>query len=286
MPSRVLREGLLDSDAIGAVSPGAEMLFVRLLLLADDFGRYDGRVSVICRRAFVNRRSVDEHMTADWLHELDNAGLVRLYEVDARPYLELLNFRQRTRSQVSKYPARLAPSTVNQPLTSKNDGQPPDKRQPDDGRARTYSESESESDIPLTPTGGVAVPAAADGGDDGDDAAQGVDAQRTGPVEIRTWLAQCAAAGEKPVPTGCAALQYAQQAGIPDEFIVLHWREFKTRHAENRKRYRDWRKTLLNSLRGNWYGLWHLNADGSCNLTTKGQQAKRVQEAMSTEAAP
>jgi hypothetical protein len=130
------------------------------------------------------------------------------------------------------------------------------------------------------------MPAAADGADDGDDAAQGLDAQRTGPVEIRTWLAQCAAAGEKPVPTGCAALQYAQQAGIPDEFIVLHWREFKTRHAENRKRYRDWRKTLLNSLRGNWYGLWHLNADGSCHLTTKGQQAKRVQEAMSTEAAP
>jgi hypothetical protein len=286
MPSRVLREGLLDSDAIGAVSPGAEMLFVRLLLLADDFGRYDGRVSVICRRAFVNRRSVDEHMTADWLHELDNAGLVRLYEVDGRPYLEVMNFRQRTRSQVSKYPARGELGTKNQPLSGKNDGQLADKRPADDRPPRTYSESESESDIPLTPKGVQGMPAVADGADDGDDAAQGLDAQRTGPVEIRTWLAQCAAAGEKPVPTGCAALQYAQQAGIPDEFIVLHWREFKTRHAENRKRYRDWRKTLLNSLRGNWYGLWHLNADGSCHLTTKGQQAKRVQEAMSTEAAP
>lgn len=288
MPSRVLREGLLDSDAIGAVSPGAEMLFVRLLLLADDFGRYDGRVSVICRRAFVNRRAVDEHMTADWLQELDNADLLRLYEVDGKPYLEIQNFRQRTRAQVSKYPARAVPGVKNQALTRKDDGQAADMRQADDRPTRTYSESESESDIPLTPTGGAAVPAAADAtpaGAEGDDEAQGVDGQRTGPIEIRTWLAQCAAAGEKPVPTGCAALLYAQQAGIPDEFIVLHWREFKTRHAENRKRYRDWRKTLLNSLRGNWYGLWHLNADGTCHLTTKGQQAKRVQEAMATEAA-
>jgi hypothetical protein len=120
----------------------------------------------------------------------------------------------------------------------------------------------------------------------GDDGGEGLDGQRSGPIEIRTWLAQCAAAGEKPVPPGCAALQYAQQAGVPDEFLLLHWREFKTRHAENRKRYRDWRKTLLNSLRGNWYGIWHLHADGSCHLTTKGQQAKRVQEAMSTEGTP
>jgi hypothetical protein len=286
MPSRVLREGLLDSDAIGAVSVGAELLFVRLLLLADDFGRYDGRVSVICRRAFVNRRSVDEHMTADWLHELDSAGLVRLYEVDNKPYLELQNFRQRTRAQVSKYPARLDAAVTNQPLKAQFDGQAAGKRPTDDRPTRTYSESESESEFPLTPKGVQPSPAADAGGDDGDgdDSPQGVDAQRSGPIEIRTWLAQCAAAGEKPVPTGCAALQYAQQAGIPDEFIVLHWREFKTRHAENRKRYRDWRKTLLNSLRGNWYGLWHLNADGSCNLTTKGQQAKRVQEAMASEA--
>ena len=287
MPSRVLREGLLDSDAIGSVSPGAEMLFVRLLLLADDFGRYDGRVSVICRRAFVNRRSVDEHMTAECLQELDNADLVRLYEVDGKPYLEVQNFRQRTRSQVSKYPPRPGIVQTNQALSVKNDGQPPDKRPTDDRPTRTYSESESESEYPLTPTGGAAAPAAqpASAAADGQEGGDVLDGQRSGPIEIRTWLAQCAAAGEKPVPAGCAPLLYAQQAGIPDEFVLLHWREFKTRHAESRKRYRDWRKTLLNSLRGNWYGIWHLHVDGSCHLTTKGQQAKRVQEAMANEGA-
>lgn len=287
VPNRILREGLLDSDAIGAVSPGAEMLFVRLLLLADDYGRYDGRVSVVCRRAFVNRREVDEHMTAEWLAELQAAELIEVYEVDGRAFIEVLNFRQRTRAHGSKYPPKActagAASKENQTLTCRIDGHSTDVRQSNDGPARTYSYSKSKTRIPPLPPCGGGGPDDADG----DGARPSTDAEagvgdrgsRTPAIGIKAWLDRCRERGEKPVPDGSAALVYAAQAGIPPEFLALHWREFKTRHAESKKRYRDWRAALLNSIRGNWYGLWLLHSDGTCRLSTKGEQARRVQQA-------
>ena len=289
MPNRMLREGLLDSDAVGQVSPGAEMLFVRLMLLADDFGRYDGRVSVICRRAFVNRRTIDEPMTDGWLAELVAARLVVLYGVKARPYLQIDNFRQRTRAQVSKYPSQEEASITNQALTPQFVRQAPDTGLPDARPPRTYSETETETETeeyPLTPLQGAPLP----GSDSAKPAAVDPQAPAPGrrrgrqPVGIRAWLKACADAGERAIPEDCAAAQYAQQAGIPAEFFALHWREFKQRSAESEKRYADWRRAFLNSLRGNWYGLWMLHADGACSLTTKGVQARRVHEAMQADA--
>lgn len=287
MPSRILREGLIDSDAIGQVSMGAELLFVRLILLADDFGRYDGRVSVICRRAFVNRRAYDDAMTAEWLHELADARLVGLYYINGRPYLQILNFKQRTRQKVSKFPD---PPDMNQSLSAEIDGHAAVSRRSSGGHPRTYSESESESEsknIPLTPFGGDgAVPS--DGGAEfaaGESAPPSAEDKpaKAAAIGIKAWLQRCTEAGVKPVPADGPVFAYAARAGIPEDFIALHWREFKTRHAESSKRYADWTRTLLNSVRGNWYGLWLMSADGTCTLSTKGQQAKRVQEALRAE---
>ena len=175
---------------------------------------------------------------------------------------------------------------MNQALSGKDDGQVADTRSAGDGHARTYSESESESEsekYPLTPLpggegqGAPALPVGV-----AVVAARG----KAPPVGIKAWLQACASAGEKPIPAEDPVLRYAQQARIPPEFIALHWREFKTRHAESGKRYADWRRTMLNSVRGNWYGLWLLQADGTCTLSTKGQQARRVQEALAAEEAP
>ncbi len=144
MPSRIVREGLLDSDPVGSVSLEAEALFVRLILLADDFGRYDGRVSVICRRAFVNRRSIDESMCAGMLDELLRAGLIKGYVVDGKPYILIPNFNQRSRAKKSKFPA---PTTDNnQEFNNELVRHAADKCPTSDRRARTESESESESE--------------------------------------------------------------------------------------------------------------------------------------------
>lgn len=305
MPNRILREGIVDSDAVGAVSIGAECLFLRLVVLADDFGRFDGRVTVVCRRAFVNRRSVDEHMTGEWLTELHEAGLIALYDVGGKPFMEILNFRQRTRANGSKYPARGVPAHTNQQDSGMNDGHSAVSGLADDRPPRTYSYSKSYSGVtPLPPCqgamgadvapgagGGVPVEPAGQPAEPVGDAGAGVGAAgdavdgaadarkaRAPAIGIKAWLQGCAERGEKPVPEGSAPLRYAEQAGLPPDVVALHWREFKARHAESGKRYRDWPAALLNSLRGNWYGLWLLGADGVCTLSTKGRQAQRVAE--------
>jgi hypothetical protein len=39
MPSRLLREGILDSEAVNALSFAAEVFYRRLMSVVDDFGR-------------------------------------------------------------------------------------------------------------------------------------------------------------------------------------------------------------------------------------------------------
>lgn len=143
MPSRILREGLLDSDAIGSVSLEAETLFVRLLLLADDFGRYDGRPPVICRRAFVNRRELDDDKCASRLDELMRAGLVLSYFSNGKPFITIPRFNQRMRAKRSKFPA--PPWESNQELSDDSVRQKSVERPSYDCPPRTEAEAEAET---------------------------------------------------------------------------------------------------------------------------------------------
>jgi hypothetical protein len=103
VPNRILREGLLDSESLRAAGEPAEILFTRLLLVADDFGRFDGRLTVICRRCWPNGGPNDEEVT-ERLQALVRNSLVIMYDAGDKLYLYIPNFRQRTRSPRSKYP--------------------------------------------------------------------------------------------------------------------------------------------------------------------------------------
>ena len=143
MPSRVIREGLIDSEHILAAGEAAEVLFLRLILVADDYGRFDGRLPVICRRCWPIGGMTDEEVEKR-LTALVKNGLVERYEVDGKPFIQIPNFGQRTRAMKSKFPA---PNGSH----DENDGQPsgnwrsPDS-QPTGSRERSRSRiSESDS---------------------------------------------------------------------------------------------------------------------------------------------
>lgn len=96
-------------------------------------------------------------------------------------------------------------------------------------------------------------------------------------ISFKTYVAECKAAGVNPIPEDDAVFTYATGAGIPEDFLHLHWREFAARNKEkNSKRYKDWRKTFRNSVRGNWFRLWYIDATGACSLTTQGRQAEAL----------
>lgn len=97
-------------------------------------------------------------------------------------------------------------------------------------------------------------------------------------LTLPNWLAQVAAAGEKAIPDTDPVRSYAAQAGIPGDFLLLAWVEFKARYSEpDAKTYTDWRQVFRNAVRGNWLKLWFVNQDGY-QLTTAGRQAQQLLE--------
>ena len=106
MPDRIVRAGILTSDPVNTLSWPAEVLYRRLHSIVDDYGRYDGRSSLL--RAHLYPLKIDKVSEADvgkWLTECVTAGLVSLYRVAGRPYVEVTKFGARVRAETSKWPS-------------------------------------------------------------------------------------------------------------------------------------------------------------------------------------
>ena len=105
MPNRIIKESICRSEEIDSLSWFEEVLFYRLIVLCDDFGRYDGRPKIIKGSCFP-LKAVTEKDIDKALGKLSAVGLVRVYETQGRPYLQLVTWadHQRIRNQKSKYP--------------------------------------------------------------------------------------------------------------------------------------------------------------------------------------
>ena len=106
MPNRILKESICRSEEIDSLSWFQEVLFYRLIVVCDDFGRFDGRTKIIKASCFP-LKSVTEKDIDKALGKLSAVGLVRVYEIQGRPYLQLVTWstHQTIRNQKSKYPA-------------------------------------------------------------------------------------------------------------------------------------------------------------------------------------
>lgn len=99
-------------------------------------------------------------------------------------------------------------------------------------------------------------------------------------VGLKAWLDAIKAKGEKPIPEADSVFAYADEVGIPADFLRLAWLEFRHRYSQpDAKRYRDWRAVFRKAVRGNWLKLWYLDAQANAYaLTTVGHQAQRAHE--------
>lgn len=105
MPNRIIKESICTSDSLAQLSWFEQVLFIRLIVLADDYGCYDGRTAIIKGHGFP-LESVTEKQIADGLSKLGTAGIVNLYTVGGKPYLQLESWskHQRIRDSKHKYP--------------------------------------------------------------------------------------------------------------------------------------------------------------------------------------
>lgn len=106
MPNRIIKESICRSDSIDSLSWFEEVLFYRLIVVCDDYGRFDGRPSIIRGSCFPLKDIRLEHIE-NALSKLSTAGMVRRYEAGGRPYLQLISWErhQQIRAKRSKFPS-------------------------------------------------------------------------------------------------------------------------------------------------------------------------------------
>ena len=99
MPNRMIRDGILESEAVLSLPVEARWLYVTILLSADDVGLFEATPFRLARRADVRRE-----MAEKLLEMLVDSDLVRLYEVDGKRYGFIPRFGQRLQIKRSRHP--------------------------------------------------------------------------------------------------------------------------------------------------------------------------------------
>lgn len=110
MPQRFLKPGIRDSGRYNSVSFAAQSYYTRLLTLVDDYGRYDGRHSVLRANCWAvwNEMNPGSEVTARYsatlVLELVKAKLWEVYEIaDGKPVIQITQWEERARGK-SKWP--------------------------------------------------------------------------------------------------------------------------------------------------------------------------------------
>jgi hypothetical protein len=130
MPNRILKESVCTSPNLEGLTWFEEVCFYRLIVQCDDYGRMDARPAILRSRLFPLKEDIGGKALGQALTALEWAGLVAVYEVQGRPYLQMCTWEdhQRVRNKRSKYPP---------PPWLSDNGQP--------SAVNCLSESESES---------------------------------------------------------------------------------------------------------------------------------------------
>ena len=108
LPNRIIKESICTSNEIDALKPEEEVLFYRIIVNCDDYGRMDARLPILRAKCFPLRiDSVKDKDISSWLDSLIEQGLIFTYEADGKMYLQMATWEkhQQVRAKRSKFPA-------------------------------------------------------------------------------------------------------------------------------------------------------------------------------------
>ena len=165
MPNRMIRDWT-DSLRMDGISAEAERLFTRLIMRADDYGRFHADHRLVKASCFPLADDIRVAEVGPWLNELADRGLVVLYEVDGRKTLAIANYGQRLRTSRAKFPplpgecaewlpefsgfqpvaARSLRSADNCPRLPATSGNPPPEEKPKGSGREVETEAEVETE--------------------------------------------------------------------------------------------------------------------------------------------
>lgn len=93
-----------DSQKFDGISAESERLFVRLIMKADDFGRYYAETRLLKAHCFPLSDKLRTNDLDRWLNDLSTRQLILRYETRGRKYLAIVNYGQRLKQSRAKFP--------------------------------------------------------------------------------------------------------------------------------------------------------------------------------------
>lgn len=104
MPNRILRDWT-DSFTMDELDVHAERFFVRLIMKVDDYGRFSADVRLLKSNLFPLKSDIRDSDISRWLTACEKSGLITVYTVALKSYLQIENFKQVLRQKTMKYPS-------------------------------------------------------------------------------------------------------------------------------------------------------------------------------------
>ncbi len=99
MPNRLIRDGLLESEAVLSLTIEARWLYIAICLTADDMGLFEATEFRLARRADLKKEHIGRLLSM-----LNDVDLIRLYSVGNKTFGIIPKFRQRLQIKRIKYP--------------------------------------------------------------------------------------------------------------------------------------------------------------------------------------
>lgn len=284
---RSVHPGQWTDERFVTCSPLARLLALGVRNEADDNGIFEWKPLTLKMRLF----PADSCEVGELLHELEETDQVYRFSVDGKEYGLIRNFTkyQRPKKPTFTYPTPTEPLPHGyelHPAYFRNDEAPG----PGEHGNEEETGGDSSGEVPnQCGTGGGNAPQREGRGREGEEknpAEEGSSSGKpAGAVQIDTFIHRCKESGEKVIPEGDAVFRYAEEVGLPLEYVRLAYREFVERNRARKKRYKDWRQAFQNCVRENWYRLWWADNEGNFHLTTNGVQAQKAEDATRRDAA-
>lgn len=137
MANRILRDWTF-SENVDQLSFESEVFFTRLIMKADDYGKFHGSEKLL-KAALFPLKEVSFIQIKKMISECIKNGIIISYTVDSKAYVQILDFGQRLRVMNSKFPDKL----LNDSEALTNDRRPPLER----NEVETETEVEVETEV-------------------------------------------------------------------------------------------------------------------------------------------
>lgn len=122
MPNRIVREAILTSERVSTLGWPEEVFYRRLMSVVDDYGRHEAGHQLLRAKCYpLQTDSVRVADIARWMAACQKSGLILVYGVNGKQYLEISDFGQQVRS-ASRCPPPSADSSCNHLLANEHLG--------------------------------------------------------------------------------------------------------------------------------------------------------------------